>query len=109
MLLPPLPLLRGTFIRIILHIGTIRFDGTITPSLHILLPIPLSKPPLLGGENLLTTRELELGTSQSLHCGGFLCVLTTNGHQGLADVDTCNSSLWFPVRSSHSCLEPISS
>ena len=38
---------------------------------------------------------------------GFMCVLTSNRHQGLSDVDTSDGSLWFTVRTSHSGLQTI--
>merc|ERR1712189_161909 len=76
---------------------------------NILFTIPSSESPFLGGENLLTTWELELGTSQSFNCSGFMSIFTTNRHQRLTNVDTGNCSLRFTISSSHSSLEPISS
>merc|ERR1712168_14301 len=109
MTLPPLPLLQGSFIGIILHICTIWFDGTVTTTLNVLLPIPTRESPLLRGEDLLTTWELELGPPQRLHCSSFVVVFASNRHQRLSDVNASNGSLRFPVSSSHSGLEPISS
>merc|ERR1712168_1299667 len=109
MRLPPFPLLEGTFVGIVLNVGTIWFDRSITTSFNIFLTIPTCETPLLRGEDLLATGELELRTSQGFHCCGFVVVLTTNGHEGLADVDTSNGSLGFSIGTSHSSLEPISS
>merc|ERR1719370_1736403 len=109
MTFPPFPLLQGSFIGIILNICTIGFDGSITTTLNVLLPIPTRESPLLRGEDFLTTRELEFGPPQRLHCSSFVVVFTSNGHQRLTDVDASNGSLRFPVSTSHSGLEPISS
>merc|ERR1719348_2460741 len=109
MTFPPFPLFQGSFIGVILNIGTIWFDGSITTTLNVLLPIPTRETPLLRGEDLLTTRELELGPPQRLHCSSFIVVFTTNRHQRLSDVNASNGSLRFPVSTSHARLEPISS
>merc|ERR1719219_1298957 len=105
----PLPLLQWTFVWVILNISTIRFDGTIATSLHIFFTIPPSKTPFLRSEDLLPSRELEFGTSQSFNCSGFMIILTTNGHQWLTNVDSSNGSLRFTISASHTSLEPISS
>merc|ERR1719447_1181778 len=107
--LPPLPLFQGTFVGVVLNICTIRFDGSITTSFNIFLTIPPRETPFLRSEDLLTTRELELRTSQCFNCSGLVVVFATDRHQGLTDVDASNRSLGFTVSSSHSCLEPISS
>merc|ERR1712183_351612 len=107
--LTPLPLFQRTFVRIVLNIGSIRFNGSVSSSLNILLSIPSSESPFLRSEYLLATREFELGTSQSFNSSWFVVVFASNGHQGLANVDTSNSSLGFTVCTSHSSLKPISS
>merc|ERR1719447_553568 len=107
--LPPLPLFQGTFVGVVLNICTIRFDGSITTSFNIFLTIPSRETPFLGSEDLLTTWELELRTSQCFNCSGFVVVFATDRHQGLSDVDTSNRSLWFPISSSHSSLQPVGS
>merc|ERR1712121_395957 len=104
----PFPLFQRPLVGIILNIRAVRFDRSIATPFNVLFTIPTSETPFLRGEDLLTTRELELGTSQSFDCSCFTVVLTTNGHQGLSDVDPGNRSLRFSVRSSHSGLEPSS-
>ena len=58
---------------------------------------------------LLTTRELELGTPESLNDGILMSVVSPDGHQRLSDPDTGDGSLGFTEGTSHSGLEPISS
>merc|ERR1712099_61232 len=105
----PFPLFQRTFVRIVLNIGSVRFDGSISSSLNVLLSVPSREPPFLGSEDLLATGELELGTSQSFNSSRFVVVFASNRHQGLANVDTSNGSLRFSISTSHSSLEPISS
>merc|ERR1712168_506073 len=107
--LSPFPLLQRTFVRVVLNIGSIGFDRSISSSFNILLSVPSSESPFLRSEDLLATRELELGTSQSFDGSWFVVVFASNRHQGLANVDTSNGSLGFSIGTSHSSLEPISS
>lgn len=55
---------------------------------------------------LLTTRELELGTSESLDDGGLVPVAGAHRHDGLSDMYASDSSLRFAESTSHSSLEP---
>merc|ERR1712168_272819 len=109
MRLPPFPLFQRTFVRVILNICTIRFDGSVTTSFNVLLTIPPRETPLLRGEDLLATWELELGPPQGLQCSSFVVVFASDRHQWLSDVDTCNRTLWFPVSSSHAGLQSVCS
>ena len=63
-LFSPLPLFKRSFIRVVLHVGTVGFDGTITTTFNVLLTVPLRESPFLRSENLLASRELELRTSK---------------------------------------------
>lgn len=61
---------------------------------------------LLNETNLLTSWELELGTTQSLDNLSLETITGTDRHDWLADVHTCNGTLWFAEGTSHSSLEP---
>ena len=50
----------------ILHIDTIVLESPVSLHGDVLLPGPLGEPVVLGDEDLLTSGELELGSSQSL-------------------------------------------
>merc|ERR1712099_63343 len=105
----PFPLLQRTFVRVVLDIGSVWFDRSISSSFNVLLSVPSSESPFLRSEDLLATGKLELGTSQSFNGSWFVVVFASNRHQGLAYVDTSNGSLGFSISTSHSSLEPISS
>ena len=63
-LFPPFPLFERSFVGVVLHVGTVGFDGSITTTFNVLLAIPLRETPFLRSEDLLASRELELGTSE---------------------------------------------
>jgi len=55
----------------------------------------------------LTARELELGATQGLDDGGLVLVRGTNADDGLADVNTSNSTQRLSESTTHSSLEPV--
>lgn len=55
----------------------------------------------------MSSRELELGTTQSLDNHGLVLVLGTHRHDGLTDVDTRNSALRLAERTTHTGLQTI--
>lgn len=55
---------------------------------------------------LLASRELELGSSQSLNDMLLVLGLGTNWHDHLTNVDTGHSPLGFTKGTTHSSLEP---
>merc|ERR1711860_28465 len=75
----------------------------------VLLSWPASETPFARHEQLLTTRELELRSSEGLDDVGLVLVLTTNAQHSLSNVDASDQSLGLSKSSSHSGLEPISS
>merc|ERR1712183_67178 len=105
----PFPLFQWTFVRVVLNIRSVWFDRSVATSFHVFFPIPSSEAPFLRSEDFLTTRELELSTSQSFNSSWFVVVFATNRHQRLTNIDTSHGSLGFSIGTSHSSLEPISS
>ena len=65
--------------------------------------------PLPANNDLLTTRELKLSTTESLLSMLAVAVLASNGKKNLTNGDSCTSSLWLTKSTSHPSLEPISS
>ena len=68
----------------------------------------ISETELSGDEDLLSSWELELGSSE-----GFLSVLDitwkgSNGHEDLTNVDSCRFTEWLTPSVSHTLLESIS-
>jgi len=70
---------------------------------------PTSESPFAGHDQLLTTRELEFGSSEGLDDVGLVLIFATHANHSLADVHTRDQSLGLAKSSSHSGLEPISS
>jgi len=52
-----------------LNVSTINLDTTLLSQLHILVPTKRSESPVLGHDDLLSTRELVLRASKCLDCG----------------------------------------
>jgi len=75
----------------------------------VLLSLELGESPVLGHDDLLSSGELVLGTSEGLAGGGLEGLLGTDGNEDLLDVDTSDDTAWLSVGTSHSGLESISS
>ena len=57
--------------------------------------------------HLLAAGELELGPPECLNDGVLMLVVSPDGHEGLADVDTGTDALGLAESTSHSGLQPI--
>lgn len=79
-------------------------------SYHVLkfVCIKLGKAPLLGDVDLLATRKLELGPTQSLNHMFLVLQFGADGHDDLSNVDSGYSALGLSKGSPHTCLEPVS-
>jgi len=95
--------------RHVLHVHTVQLQPAVFPHLVVLLPVPLGEAPLLGHEDLLAPRELELGAPESLNAFGLELVVGPDGDEDLADPDPGSGAVSFAESSSHSSLKPISS
>merc|ERR1719356_1360163 len=72
------------------------------------IPVPFSKAPFLGDVDLLTSRELEFGSTKSFNNGGLVFIVSSNRQERLTDSYTSDSTLWFSKSASHSGLQTIS-
>ena len=63
----------------------------------------------LGDNDLLSSRELVLSSSESLHDDGLVVVLASNRENDLTNVDSRDHSVGLSPRSSHSSLKSIGS
>ena len=72
----------------VLAANTVGDDGSVLETFLELFPIELGETPFLGSEDLLTARELELGTTESFVGMSFMVVTDTDGHQWLTNTDT---------------------
>jgi len=69
----------------------------------------VAKAPILAGDDLLTSRELELGSLESFNCVLGVGVLATNGEQNLANGDAGTEASGLAKGTSHAGLQPIGS
>mmetsp|Transcript_390 Transcript_390/g.771 ORF Transcript_390/g.771 Transcript_390/m.771 type:complete len:206 (-) Transcript_390:152-769(-) len=76
---------------------------------HILLTRVLGKSPLQTLQNLLTSGELELSTTDGLNNVRLASVLPANGEEDLSNIDTCGNTDGLSVRVPHTGGEPIGS
>merc|ERR1719320_749961 len=99
----------GAMGRHVLHVHTVQLQPAVFPHLIILISIPLGESPLLADEDLLASRELELGAPESLDAFSLELVVRSDRDEDLTDPDPGSSSMSLAKSSSHSSLEPISS
>ena len=67
---------------------TIGNDLSFLSHFNILFTSIFGETPLVGDEDLLTTRELVLGTTESFNNDSLVDVLGTDGQQNLTDINT---------------------
>lgn len=75
----------------------------------ILLESRPALTPLLRDNDLLTSGELVLGATESLHNDSLVRVLATDRHDDLSDVDTGDSTVGLAPGTTHAGLQPIGS
>lgn len=90
-------------------IRTIRNNFTLTAKFSVLITSETSESPFVGNNNLLTTGELEFGTTESLNDSGFVGVFAADRDKRLANVYTSNHVSGFTVGVTHTSLETIGS
>ena len=67
----------------------------------------ICESPLLRNNDLLSSGELVTSAAKSFHNNRCVGVLATNGKDDLANVDTCNGSVWLAPSSTHTSLQSI--
>jgi len=90
-----------------LNVGTILEKATFRLQLDVLLTSNRCETPVLADDDLLATRELVHGSSESLDGGGTVSVSGSDGQKDLTDIDTGDGSLWLSPSTSHSSLKSI--
>jgi hypothetical protein len=93
----------------ILNSDTIRDDPSVLSALNVNVPVELGEAPLLAQHNLLSSRELELGTAKSLNDVLIVRVLGADRDNDLPDVDTSSHLHRLTIRSTHTGGETIGS
>jgi hypothetical protein len=81
-------------------------DTLILLQLHVILTVDIGKAPLARNNDLLATRELITGATESFLNGDSIGVLAANGENDLANVDTRNGAVGFAPRATHTGLQP---
>lgn len=91
----------------ILDGSTISHQPALLATASVVLAIELGETPLVGSHDLLSSRELELGSSQSLNDVVGVGVLGADGNDDLADSDTGSHLHGLTVRTSHTGRQTI--
>jgi len=93
----------------ILHVDTVR--SKVAGGAHALVvgTVPLGESPLLADVDLLSARELELGTTEGLDAVILMSVAASDRNKNLSNANTGTGSVGLTEGTSHSSLEPISS
>jgi len=91
-----------------LDIGTIDQDTTLLLELDVLVSSKWSEAPVLADDDLLSTRELVHGSSESLNSGSSVGVSSSDGKENLTDVHTGDSAVRLAPCTSHTSLKSIS-
>jgi hypothetical protein len=123
--------LQGAVVGEELDVGTIGKEVTSGLLLEVLLATERSEAPVLGDNDLLATRELVLGATESLKSGSLVCkkllashvlsdivllqaslgertgVTSPDGHDDLTNVDTGNSAVGLTPGTTHTSLQSI--
>jgi len=103
------PGLEGSVVGVVLDADAV--GGQVKRLAHVIVDFarPASETPFGRHEQLLTARELEFGSSESLDDVGLVLVLATHADHRLTNVHASHQSLGLAESSSHSGLEPIGS
>lgn len=79
-------------LRDVFGVRSARNERSVLSSLEVLVLLEGSESPLLGDDNLLTSRELVLGTTESFNDVRRVGILGANGDQRLVDLNTGGGS-----------------
>jgi len=90
-----------------LYVDTLVNKAALLLVLKIVLTGELSEAPVTGDDNLLTSRELELGTTECLlsRCG--VSISAADGHEHLANGDTSAKAKRLSESATHTSLQSI--
>jgi len=90
-----------------LNVSTVDLDATSGLLLQVLVAAERGEAPVLGDDDLLSARELVLGSSESLKSVPAVGVTGTQAHDDLADVDTGDGSVGLAPSTTHTSLQSI--
>lgn len=101
-----LPSVQGSVFGPVLNVTTVVGQPPLRLQGFVLVPLVFGESPFFGDVDLLTTWELELGTTESLYDGGLETIAGADAHDGLADAYAGDGALGLAESASHSGLEP---
>merc|ERR1712029_877377 len=101
------PSLERTVFWDILDVDAVVLQTSVSLHLGVLLAVPLGEAPVLAHEDLLTSGELELGSSQGFDNLILELVVRSDRDEDLANLDTGCGAVSFAKGSSHSDVETI--
>lgn len=90
-----------------LAVSSVGFDLAVLLELQVLSALDASEAPGAGDVDLLTSRELELGTTEALHSVGNVLFEGTDGHEDLSNVNAGNEAIRLTEGTTHTGLETI--
>merc|ERR1712025_553981 len=101
------PSLERTVFWDILDVDSVVLQTPVRLHLGVLLAVPLGETPVLAHEDLLASRELELGSSQGLDNLILELVVRSDRDENLTNLDTGCGAVSFAKGSSHSDVETV--
>ncbi|GIL91231.1 hypothetical protein Vretifemale_18915, partial [Volvox reticuliferus] len=92
-----------------LNVGTVVDKATLLPVQPVVLTGQVGEAPVVGLDNLLAARELELSAAKRLLRNSAMLVTAADAHEHLADLHACTSACRLAEGTTHTSLEPIRS
>jgi len=105
--LSSLPRRQRSMVWLVLNIATVWNKTTIRSHRLVLVTLPLGESPFATDVYLLTSGELELGSSQSLDDLVLVHILHTHRQDDLTNVHSGDSAKRLAISATHSRLQPI--
>lgn len=90
-----------------LDVSTVDLDAASSFLVEVLLTSERGEAPVLGDNDLLSARELVLGSSESLEGDGTVGITSADAHENLANVDTGDSAVGLTPGTTHTGLQSI--
>jgi hypothetical protein len=90
-----------------LDVSTVDLDTAGSLLVEVLLTSERSEAPVLGDNDLLSARELVLGSAESLEGNGAVGITSADAHENLANVDTGDSAVGLTPSTTHTGLQSI--
>jgi hypothetical protein len=87
--------------------GHVLQDSLLLLQLEVILPVDVGETPLARNDDLLASRELITGTTESFLYDWCVVVLAPDGEDDLTNVHSCDGAIWFSPSATHTSLQSI--